>query len=114
MTPTANNFKTSVRSIESRWNAALYECNKRKKHFYAWDISLDDFYILCDKPCVYCRGVLGEVQFGKGLDRIDHSKAYTIDNVMPCCRTCNRIRGDDITVDEARSMIRHLLKLRKQ
>lgn len=65
-------------------------------------------------PCTYCNGVFGQVKFGKGLDRIDHKKDYTRDNVLPCCRTCNRIRGDDITVKEARSMILHLLKLRKK
>ena len=24
-----------------------------------------------------------------GIDRVDNSKGYTIDNVIPCCRNCN-------------------------
>jgi hypothetical protein len=28
-----------------------------------------------------------------GLDRIDNSLGHTIDNVVPCCRRCNYIRG---------------------
>lgn len=44
---------------------------------------------LCSKPCFYC---------GKerclGIDRIDNSKGYTIDNCVPCCGCCNRMKMD--------------------
>jgi hypothetical protein len=29
-----------------------------------------------------------------GLDRIDSDKGYTLDNVVPCCRNCNRAKSD--------------------
>lgn len=33
-----------------------------------------------------------------GVDRVDSSKGYTIDNVVPCCDICNRMKLDkDIT-----------------
>ena len=28
-----------------------------------------------------------------GIDRIDNDKGYTIDNVVPCCKTCNSAKG---------------------
>lgn len=119
---TPNNFLTPDKNlnsrhgfhIETRFRMANYECNKRKKHKYLWRLTIDEFAELCKKPCTYCRGVLGEVEYGKGLDRIDHTKDYVMGNVLPCCRTCNRIRGDDITVPEARSMVKHLLSLRRK
>jgi len=82
----------------------LYECDKRKKSHFSWKLTLDQFRVLCKKPCTYCDGA----EWGKGLDRKNNKGDYTIENVLPCCRTCNRIRGDDITVGE----IRHLLELR--
>lgn len=98
--------------IRQRWNQCLYECESRKKNNFKWLISLEDFRSLCLRNCSYCDGVLGKVKFGKGLDRINNMDHYEIDNVLPCCRTCNRIRGDDITVEEARGMIKHLLDMR--
>lgn len=39
--------------------------------------------------CIYC----GETDWKKlGCDRIDNSKAHTIENVVPCCLDCNNKR----------------------
>lgn len=37
---------------------------------------------------------------GVGLDRIENSKGYIISNVVPCCGSCNKIRGNNLTSDE--------------
>jgi hypothetical protein len=29
-----------------------------------------------------------------GLDRIDSSKTHSLDNIVPCCWTCNRMKGN--------------------
>lgn len=104
--------QTKTDHVEKRFKMAIYECGKRKKNHFAWKLTLEQFRSLCKKECTYCDGKLGRVEWGKGLDRKNNKGDYTIENVLPCCRTCNRIRGDDVTVGEARSMIRHLLELR--
>ena len=51
--------------------------------------------------CIYC----GETDWRKlGLDRINNSKPHTEDNVVPCCRRCNIIRGNRFTVDEMKEI----------
>lgn len=54
-----------------------------------FDLTKDQVYELCNKDCVYC---------GKkrclGIDRVDNSKGYTIDNVVPCCGCCNKMKMD--------------------
>lgn len=60
--------------------------------------------------CHYC----GDSQKRIGLDRIDNSKGYTLDNVLPCCPTCNVIRGVDLTVEEMVEVAKLLKKLRKK
>lgn len=48
------------------------------------------------KPCFYC----DDTNEGIGCDRIDNSKGHTIDNVVPCCRTCNTARMHNFTHQE--------------
>jgi hypothetical protein len=42
-----------------------------------------------------------------GIDRLDNTKGYTIDNIVPCCYKCNVLKKD-FTID---SMVKVLSKL---
>lgn len=44
-----------------------------------------------------------------GLDRVDNNKGYTIDNVVPCCKQCNRAKRD-ITLREFKMWIQRLME----
>lgn len=54
-----------------------------------FDLSEEEVLSLCSSKCFYC---------GKerclGIDRIDNSKGYTIDNCVPCCGCCNKMKMD--------------------
>lgn len=74
-------------------------------------ISFNDFCKLSMMKCYYCDAEYSRViedrycemkEKGKisdtilkinGLDRVDSSKGYTIDNVVPCCATCNTAKN---------------------
>lgn len=63
-----------------------------------WDISFEYFSKWVLYPCGYCRGMdirklNGMLMYCNGLDRIDNSKGYIVDNIMPCCGRCNRMKG---------------------
>lgn len=46
------------------------------------------------KDCHYCGLEASHDPRGHhGLDRADNAKGYTKDNVVPCCRRCNRVKG---------------------
>lgn len=59
-----------------------------------------EFQNLIIKPCFYC-GKQGEnkrtTQSGiftyTGLDRLDNTRGYELDNVAPCCTDCNMFKG---------------------
>ena len=66
---------------------------------------LDDEFLewICSLNCIYDHTPPSNVNRSKcgtgdfvygGIDRIDSSSGYTIDNVVPCCWTCNRMKGD--------------------
>lgn len=67
-------------------------------------LSRDLFYEITQKNCYYCGGAPKEFVrspkaianghfIGNGIDRIDNSKGYLPDNVLPCCKTCNKMKG---------------------
>lgn len=64
-------------------------------------LSKEQHRVLLEKPCHYCGSSL-LTETGMGLDRISNEKTigYTLGNVLPCCGTCNKIRGAHLTVDE--------------
>jgi ATP-dependent Clp protease protease subunit len=84
-------------SLAVQFNAGKGQASERKM---PWNISKAEFALLRSKPCFYCGGSLPPS--GSGLDRIilDKKIGYKIDNVVPCCGSCNSIKGDKLTVSE--------------
>lgn len=82
---------------------------KNKEEF---DISFEDFIYLSKLNCYYCDSeptnktqgstysVNGDFVYN-GLDRVDNTKGYTKDNVVPCCKWCNRAKST-LTLEEFR------------
>jgi hypothetical protein len=73
----------------------LYSVTKQncKKNGRELALTFDDFKSLCQQPCHYCDGS------GVGVDRVDSSKGYTKDNVVPCCTFCNQMKSDKLVGD---------------
>ena len=44
------------------------------------------------EPCVYCGHIDLKVRVN-GIDRLDSSKDYSVDNCLPCCKDCNYMKG---------------------
>lgn len=55
-----------------------------KKRNLEFSITLALFSELVNGSCFYC----GETKF-LGVDRLDNSMGYKIDNIVSCCKTCN-------------------------
>lgn len=96
------------RTVEGKYKTFLDNSSRRK---FEVSISLEDYRSLVeDCLCIYCGNKLPEA--GSGLDRKDCSIGYTKDNCVPCCITCNRIKGNSITYNEMFEVIKLLKKLR--
>lgn len=70
--------------------------NRANKKELEFDMSLSKFEELIQKGCHYCGTEKSNSKTTSrntfkynGLDRIDSSKGYTLDNVVPCCSICN-------------------------
>jgi hypothetical protein len=100
-------IKESNKSIYRRFNRAKNQARYRSLTF---TLTQNEYSQTVSKPCFYCEGPLPA--FGYGLDRIDNTKGYTPDNVIPCCTDCNRGRGARYTVEEFKVMIDALMTYR--
>lgn len=75
---------------------------RRKKQTFT--LSLEEFRTLILSNCFYCgtkpyntlstRKLKLNKIFYSGLDRVNNSKGYQINNVVPCCIICNRCKSN--------------------
>lgn len=75
--------------------------HKANKRGLSFEISLEDAIEVFKKDCNYCGiypyqvckqdDLYGDFTYN-GIDRIDSSVGYTIDNILPCCGICNKAK----------------------
>ena len=89
-------------------NAIRNEEASYRRHAQAkgrsYELTREQFTALILRPCYYCGREktrrLGagpnpdrhEPVYGTGIDRVDSSKGYSVDNVVPCCTDCNKAK----------------------
>jgi len=67
----------------------------------SFDLTKEDFKKVIERNCYYCgeapNKIYGDNNNGTyqcgGIDRVDNSKGYSVDNCVPCCRWCNLAKG---------------------
>ena len=98
--------------INSRWKSAKSAAKRRKISF---SFSLEEYTKAIEPECYYCNGEFNTPsKCGVGLDRLDNSKGYDIENVVSCCTTCNYLRGDILSPEETKVAVQAILKFRKE
>lgn len=102
--------KKNIRTIKARFRTAVKNSERRNKE---WKLTLEEFENTIGTPCFYCHGYFGKVETGAGLDRLDNEKGYELNNVVSCCFTCNKIKNDTLTTEEAKSVITLVISMRK-
>ena len=71
---------------------------------YKWELTRDDVKNIINKKCYYCDSPPGNIKKTKnsvasglkysGIDRIDSSLDYTVENTVPCCKICNYAKSN--------------------
>ena len=92
-----------------------------KKRNYCFDLTKEYFSLLISKNCVYC-GIEPQNTYKhrkniedsraciyNGVDRIDNSIGYTIENSVTCCKTCNFMKGS-ISIQDWNKWLELLVK----
>ena len=71
-----------------RLRFANIKSGAKKRNIY-FDLTEEEMYNLLTSPCNYCG-----CNNSNGIDRIDSSKGYITENVVPCCAMCNRMKNN--------------------
>lgn len=58
-----------------------------------FDLNKPIFDVMTSKECYLC-GKRTNEDHTNGIDRIDNSKGYTLDNCLPCCGDCNYLKNN--------------------
>lgn len=104
------NHRKHKRSIQGRYKDAQKVASKRDKTF---TLTLEQYYEVVSKPCYYCDNKFGQaVVAGSGLDRIDSSLGYEPGNVVSCCKNCNTVKSNLLSIDEMKAAIELILRMR--
>ena len=97
---------------------ALYRQGARRRG-YSWDLSDEQAVRLFSSSCVYCGAVPSNVLRSRnntgdfiynGIDRVDNTRGYSPDNVVPCCETCNKAKramGEEEFLEWVARVYRH-------
>ena len=76
------------RNLENVWKSFLSKSvEKRKKEC---TLTKEQYFELIQKHCSYCN-YYNEEEIN-GIDRIDNAKDYILENCIPCCKYCNRMK----------------------
>jgi len=69
---------------------------------YPFEIGFEEFIKISKQPCHYCgeeysKTILSGSRKGEfkcnGLDRVNNTKGYVENNIVPCCTMCNTAKG---------------------
>lgn len=99
------------------WNRVIYNMKKgAKTRSIVWELEDEDVKVLASQDCFYCdsspsniyrRPKSGAEFRYNGLDRMENTKGYAIENVVPCCKRCN-IAKNDMTFGEFVDWLRRI------
>jgi 5-methylcytosine-specific restriction endonuclease McrA len=88
--------------------------NSAKHRGLVWELTDSQVIDLMKKPCFYCGTIEGNTEDGtgkangawnyNGLDRVDNTKGYILDNVVSCCPVCNQAKHT-MTIENFRAWV---------
>jgi 5-methylcytosine-specific restriction endonuclease McrA len=97
--------------------------NSAKGRGLDFELTIEQFVEVSQNPCFYCglppsnsarvrrKSKTGTFVYS-GMDRLDSHKGYTYDNVAPCCKRCNSMKGN-MSYEEFVSQVRTIYERTK-
>lgn len=97
-----------AKTPHARW---LQSKRRAEERGLIWTINFEDYEKLLMKNCAYCEGKINI--YGVGLDRKNNTIGYILENVVPCCGICNKLKSDYLNYEEMMELKPFLIKFRK-
>ena len=113
-----NRLPKGVAALNSLY---IHYKNSAKDRNLSFKLTKEEFIELTQSLCHYCGVSPSQECKGRnhgsymynGIDREDSKKGYTIENCVPCCKTCNFAKNN-LSLEEFLAWIDRLVKFRTQ
>lgn len=76
-----------------------------KRRSLDFSLSFEEFMLFWQCDCFYCGTEIDSI----GIDRVDNSIGYCVDNCVSCCGTCNKMKSN-LSKDEWFSHLKKVCK----
>lgn len=111
-------FFISIAKSRDQWSVRFdLEKRRSKKRNLSFTLTIDEFKAIVKQSCFYCDAKPQQILTRRkdptqhilvnGIDRVDNSKGYELDNCVPCCGFCNVMKSAH-TQDEFLNKIRDI------
>lgn len=110
------NRRLSLGLANMRRTIYCYKQNAKNRGL-EYNLTEEQFKETTQRSCYYCGiksdGIKYQNKYygnyiSNGLDRIDNTKGYTINNAVPCCRICNQAKST-LTLQEFKDWVKRLI-----
>jgi hypothetical protein len=88
-----NDYKRMKRATDHRYRFSTAKAQAKYRNLI-FDLDIQRYKVLVESECFYCHS-----NSDIGIDRIDSSEGYTVNNTVACCLYCNRMKSDQSLVD---------------
>lgn len=106
--------KTTLPDSLSKWHRMIRIYKKNAvQNGREFSLTDEQFVAITKGNCVYCGNPPVKGSYGvvcNGIDRVDASKGYTLENSVPCCHRCNYMKNKLTTgqfLDHVRRIYEH-------
>lgn len=79
--------KVSIFNKSPKRKFGHYQHNAKNRGF-SFELTFEQFMTFWQKPCHYCGNNIETV----GIDRVDNTIGYTLQNSVSCCKICNDMK----------------------
>lgn len=112
--------KYNLKTYDSAFNI-FYNTVKRGaiQRRFSFELNPNDVKTISRQNCFYCgiephqiikaRNNFGSDFIYNGIDRVDNTKGYTINNCVPCCKKCNQAKMN-LPVEQFKSLVISIYK----
>lgn len=109
------NSKPTVGAINRLYK--IYEHGAISRN-YCFELGIEEFKTIIYKNCYYCNRLPEQKSYNKsrtdyvlynGIDRVDNNKGYSTDNIVTCCKHCNRAKMS-LSKDQFIQLIKDIYK----
>ena len=113
-------LESDISKYEAGFRAVLRVYNySAKERGLEFGLDRETFEHLTTSNCTYCgiEPLQFQTRFSEfkynGIDRVDNTKGYILENCVSCCKLCNRMK-DVLSVEDFKSHINKIITFKKE